>query len=40
MNLEEFSRPDVQERLKGVILANMFNNPQIPKRYYIRLGQI
>ena len=27
MNLEEFSRSDVQDRLKGVILANMFSNP-------------
>lgn len=27
MNLDEFARSDVQERLKGVILANMFNNP-------------
>ena len=27
MNLEEFNRPDVQERLKSVIIAKMFNNP-------------
>ena len=27
MNLEQFNRPDVQERIKTVILANMFNNP-------------
>ena len=27
MNLDEFSRSDVQERLKGVILAHVFNNP-------------
>lgn len=27
MNLDEFSRSDIQERLKGVILAHMFNNP-------------
>ena len=27
MNLEEFGREDVQERIKAVILANMFNNP-------------
>ena len=27
MNLEQFNRPDIQERIKTVILANMFNNP-------------
>jgi hypothetical protein len=27
MNLEEFNRPDIQERLKSVIIAKMFNNP-------------
>ena len=27
MNLEQFNRPDVQERIKTVILANTFNNP-------------
>jgi hypothetical protein len=27
MNLQEFSRPDVQDRLRSVILANMFGNP-------------
>ena len=27
MNLEQFNRPDVQERIKTVILAHMFNNP-------------
>ena len=27
MNLEQFNRPDIQERIKTVILANTFNNP-------------
>jgi hypothetical protein len=27
MNLEEFNRPDIQERLKGIIIAKIFNNP-------------
>ena len=27
MDLEQFNRPDIQERLKSVIIAKMFNNP-------------
>ena len=27
MNLEEFSRSDIQDRLRSIILAKMFNNP-------------
>jgi hypothetical protein len=27
MNLDEFARTDVQDRLRSIILANMFNNP-------------
>ena len=27
MNLDDFARSDIQDRLRSIILANMFNNP-------------
>ena len=40
MNLDKFSRADVQERLKGVILAYMFNNPFRNYNYLNRLEKL
>ena len=40
MNLEQFARPDIQERIKTVILANMFANPFKPYNSLNRLEKI
>lgn len=37
MDLEQFNRSDVQERLKSVIIAKMFNNPF---RHYNSLNRL
>lgn len=37
MNLQEFSRQDVQDRLRSIILAKMFNNPF---RHYNSLNRL